>query len=144
VNWLRRLAAYERPWVGRVGWALVTALWLLVTVVGFAASVKDGLVLLILGGAFAAGEAWIVWSGRRDTNVALFWHAGWRIGLGVTLIALGVVKADGWAIALPVAFGGWIILSGLLLPTLWLLETRGLVAEDADTGDEDHDPRERS
>lgn len=47
---LRRLAKYERPWVGRVGLGLGLKLWLFVTAVAFGAGLANGLVLLIMGG----------------------------------------------------------------------------------------------
>lgn len=39
MSWLRRIAEYERPWVGRVGVALAALLWLFVSLAGFAAGV---------------------------------------------------------------------------------------------------------
>ncbi len=56
MNRLRRIADYERPWVGRVGLALVVVLWLFVTVVGFAVGVENGLALLIVGAALIVGK----------------------------------------------------------------------------------------
>ena len=47
---MRRLAKYERPWVGRVGLGLGLKLWLFVTAVAFGAGLANGLVLLIMGG----------------------------------------------------------------------------------------------
>lgn len=124
MNWLRRMANYERPWVGRVGWALIVVLWLFVTAVGFGTGVGTGLAILIVGGALIAGEVWIDRSGERHATFALVWFLSWRIGLGVTAILLGVVGSEGWAIAVPAVLGGWLILSGLVFATLLWRQAR--------------------
>jgi hypothetical protein len=99
------MADYERPWVGRVGLALIVVLWLFLTAVGFGAGVGTGLALLIVGAGLIAGEAWIERSAGRHVTFAVLWHLAWRIGVGALLIVVGVVRSDGWAVALPAVFG---------------------------------------
>jgi hypothetical protein len=56
VNRLRRIAEYQAPWVGWIGLALIVALWLLASLVGFAISIAAGLGVSIAFGVFIAGE----------------------------------------------------------------------------------------
>jgi hypothetical protein len=131
MNWLRRMAAYERPWVARVGWALIVVIWLFVTAAAFGAGLGTGLGFLLVGGAFIAGEVWIERNGERHVTFAAAWHLSWRIGLGVAVVVLAV-RSDGWAIAIGVVIGGWLIVTGLVFSTLlWLLEPKGPADGDA-------------
>jgi hypothetical protein len=127
-NWLGRLADYERPWVGRVGLALILALWLFVTVVGFAISARTGLAVLIVGGALIAGEVWIEQSRGRHATFALVWRLTWRIAVGVAVIASGVLGSDGWAAVVAATFGAWLILTGLVVATFSWLQSRTAAA----------------
>jgi hypothetical protein len=123
MNWLNRLAGYKRPWVGRVGLVLVVVLWLFVTAVGFAAGVVTGLALLIVGGAWIAGETWIERSGGRYATFRLVWHLCWRIGMGVAVIVVGAVSSNVWAAVVTAVYGTWLILSGLVVARFLWLET---------------------
>jgi hypothetical protein len=128
MNWLRRAAEYERPWIGRVGLALVVALWLFVTVVGFAVGVETGLAFLIVGGALIAGEVWIERSGKRHVKFMVVWRLSWRIGTGLAVIVVGAVSSDGWTTAVAAIFGAWLIFSGLVVARIRWLETRPVAA----------------
>jgi hypothetical protein len=128
MNWLLRIAEYERPWVGRVGLALVAVLWLFVAVVGFAVGVGTGLAFLIVGAALIVGEVWIERSGRRHVKFAVVWRLSWRIGIGIAVIVLGAIRSDGWTAAVAAVFGAWLILSGLVFARIRLLETRAVAA----------------
>ena len=124
----RQIAEYERPWVGRVGLALVAVLWLFVTFVGFAVGVETGLAFLIVGAALIVGEVWIERSGMRHVKFVVVWHLSWRIGMGLAVIALGAIRSDGWTAAVAAIFGAWLILSGLVFARIRWLETRATAA----------------
>ena len=132
MNWLGRIAEYERPWVGRVGLALIVVLWLFITVVGFAADVATGLGFLIVGGALIVGEVWIERSGARHTTFVLVWRLFWRIGVGFVVIWIGAVSSDGWTVAVAVLLGSWLILSGLDVARFRWVETQAPPAERSD------------
>jgi hypothetical protein len=123
MKWLHRVAEYERPWIGRVGLALVAVLWFFVTAVGFAVGVETGLAFLIVGAALIGGEVWIERSGRRHAKFVIVWRLSWRIGIGVAVIVLGAIRSDGWTGAVPAIFGAWLILSGLVVARIRWLET---------------------
>jgi hypothetical protein len=127
LSWLARIADYERPWVGRVGLALIVALWLLLTLVGFAAGVGTGLSFLVAGAALIAGEVFIERSGRNHSAFALFWHLSWRIGIAVVLIVLGAVGDGSLAVASILAV--WLTLTGLLPALYWWHERRAAADE---------------
>jgi hypothetical protein len=123
MNWLRRVADYERPWVGRVGLALIVVLWLFVTAVGFAVGVETGFAFLIVGAALIVGEVWMERSGGRHATFVVVWRLSWRIGMGLVVIVLGAVSSDAWTAAVAAIFGAWWILSGLVVARLRWLET---------------------
>jgi hypothetical protein len=132
VTWLGRIADYERPWVGRVGLALVIVLWLFGSAVGFGFGVANGLAVLIGGAAFISSEVWIERSGERHPKFVIAWRLGGRIGVGVLLIVLGIVRSRGWDSVVMASFGAWMILWGLVLASFLWLEPR----EAAGGGDE--------
>lgn len=143
MNWLRRMDEYERPWVGRVGLALGTVIWLFASVVGFAAGVGTGLAVSIAGAVFILGEVWSARSDERHAMLVAAWRLCWRIAAGAVVIVVGAVSSDGWTAAVAAMIGGWLILSGLLVPTLWWLQTRETAADGDGVGEEGRSPSER-
>ena len=129
MSWLGRVADYERPWVGCVGLALVTILWLFVTAVGFGVGMANGFAILIGGAVFIASEVWIERSGERHPRFVIAWRLGGRVGIGLLLIVLGIIRSDGWASVAMASFGGWLILSGFVLASALWLETREPVGD---------------
>ena len=123
-----RIAGYERPWVGRVGLVLVVALWLFMTVAGFALGLATGLVFLIVGAVLIAGEVWIERDHGRHATVVMTWRLSWRIAIGLTLIILGIVRSESWGTALLAVIGAWLIVSGVVVARLRWLEIRGASA----------------
>jgi hypothetical protein len=123
-NRLAELAEYDRPWVGRVGLALVLLLWLFVSAVSFGVGVGVGLAVTIGGGTLILGEVWLERSGERHATLSVVWHLSWRVGMGAVLIVMAVVSSDGWGAVLLAAFGGLLVLPALVLAPLWLRETR--------------------
>jgi O-antigen/teichoic acid export membrane protein len=109
---LGRIADYQAPWVGRTGLALIVALWLLVTLVGFAVGVATGIGILIVGGALIGGEVWIARKGKTHPRFALVWRLAWRVGMGIFVISVGVPH-HGWGAVFPALLGSWLILTGL-------------------------------
>jgi hypothetical protein len=124
MNWLRRIAEYDRPWVGRVGLALVVVLWLFVTLVGFGVGVATGMAFVIVGAALIVGEVFVEQRGGRHVNFVLVWRLSWRIGTGLAVIVVGAVSSDGWTAAITAIFGAWLILSGLVVARIRWLEAR--------------------
>jgi hypothetical protein len=123
-NRLLELAAYDRPWVGRLGLALVLFLWLLVSVVGFAAAVWVGLAVAGVGGTLILVEVWLERSGDRHATFAVAWHLSGKVAAGIALIVMAVVNADGWRTVLLAGFGLLTLLPVLLLATLWWRNSR--------------------
>jgi hypothetical protein len=123
-NRLVRFAEYERPWVGRVGFALGLTLWLFVSAVAFGAGLANGLTILILGGAFIFGELWIERSGGRHPTFAIVWRVSLRIALGATLVVLAIASSEGWGTALLILFAAWLVAPALLVATIGWRERR--------------------
>jgi hypothetical protein len=78
--------------------------------------------------AFIVGEVGSERSGERLATFWIAWRLAVKIGVGATLIVVGAVGSDGWAAAVPVAFGVWLILSGLVIARLHWLEMRETAA----------------
>jgi len=71
------------------------------------------------------GEVWIErGSGERHATMASVWRLSLRVAMGVTLVVLALVNADGSGAALLILFGAWLILAGLVLGAVLLRETR--------------------
>jgi hypothetical protein len=128
MSWLGRIADYERPWVGRAGLALVIILWLFVTAVGFGVGLANGFAILIGGAVFISSEVWIQRSGERHPRFVIAWRLGGRIGIGLLLIVLGIIRSHGWASVAMASFGAWMILWGLVLASVLWLATREAAA----------------
>jgi MFS family permease len=132
-TWLGRLAEYERPWVGRVGFTLVLVLWLFLSVVAFASSLAIGLAFSVVTGAAILGEVWVRRSGERHATFAALWRLSWPIAAGVALIVIAFVNFHGWIAALILTvLGALLILPRFTLAVLWWRETRQN-STDADT-----------
>ncbi|MCY7301502.1 MAG: hypothetical protein LH654_00360 [Thermoleophilia bacterium] len=117
---LGRAAGYKAPWVGRTALALIIALWLFVTFVGFGVSAATGLEFLIVGGVLLVVEVWIERNGKGHSTFVLVWHLVWRVGMGAIVISKGVANG-GWGLAIRALVGCWLILSGAGIAWLrWL------------------------
>lgn len=112
------------PGWGRVGLALVLFLWLLFSVVGFAAGFGIGLAVAIVGGTLIFVEVWLERSGERHATFSVVWHLFVKVAAAATLIVSAVVNSDGWGVVLLTALAALILLPALLVATLWLRDTR--------------------
>ena len=108
-HWFLRLADYERPWVGRLGLALLLVLWALVSLAGFASGIAVGLIFAFAGATSVVGEIWLEQKGERLAWVAFAWHTAWQIAAGALLIGIALAT-DGWSALLPGLIGAWLIL----------------------------------
>jgi hypothetical protein len=124
MSWLGRIADYERPWVGRVGLALVIILWLFVSGAAVAVGVANGLAILIGGAALILGHVWSERNRELHPSLVIAWRLGVRIAIGAVVIVLGLVRSDGWAALAAAAFGAWLILAGVVVASALWLQTR--------------------
>jgi len=123
-NRLVELAEYDRPWVGRLGLALVLFLWLLFSLVEFAAGFGIGLAVAIAGGTLILVEVWLKRSGERHATFSVVWHLSGQVAAGAALIVIGVVNSDVWGAVLLTALGALILFPVVLVATIWLRDTR--------------------
>jgi hypothetical protein len=123
-NLLAELAEYNRPWVGRIGLALVLLLWLFISAVAFGAGIGTGLAFAIGGAILILVEVWLQRSGERHATFSVVWHLLVKVAAAAVLIVSAVVSSDGWGVVVSIALAALILLPALLLAALWLRETR--------------------
>ncbi|MDX6442175.1 MAG: hypothetical protein QOE43_1904 [Gaiellaceae bacterium] len=82
----------KRRWLSVLGWVLFMLFWLFIAALVAANSVIGGIAVLAAGVLYIAAEIWISRHGEKHERVVLAWTLSWRVGLGITIVIVTLVR----------------------------------------------------